>query len=119
MANPSTLKHRIVLVLFPFDDLSGTKVRPALCLTDPIGSFNHIVIAFISSQFPASPFPTDLVLDPVHPSFPSTGLRVKSFLRPLHRLTTVTTSLIRRDIGMLDQPLIVQVKQRLRRLLEL
>ena len=118
MAIPLTLKHRIVLVLFPFDDLSGTKVRPALCLTDPIGSFNHIVIAFISSQFPASPLPTDLVLDPVHPSFPSTGLRVKSFLR-LHRLTTVTTSLIRRDMGMLDQPLIVQVKERLRRLLEL
>ena len=26
------MKYKIVLVPFPFDDFSGTKVRPALCL---------------------------------------------------------------------------------------
>ena len=31
------LKGKIVLVPFPFDDLSATKVRPAVCLTDSIG----------------------------------------------------------------------------------
>jgi len=30
-------KHKVVLVPFPFDDLSSTKVRPAVCLTDLIG----------------------------------------------------------------------------------
>lgn len=34
------MKYRIVLVPFPFDDLSGSKLRPALCLTDVIGSKN-------------------------------------------------------------------------------
>jgi hypothetical protein len=30
-------KGKVVLVPFPFDDLSTTKVRPAVCLTEPIG----------------------------------------------------------------------------------
>ncbi len=28
-------KGKVVLVPFPFDDLSSTKVRPAVCLTEP------------------------------------------------------------------------------------
>jgi hypothetical protein len=30
------MKYKIVLVPFPFDDLTATKVRPAACLTDEI-----------------------------------------------------------------------------------
>ncbi len=30
-------KGKVVLVPFPFDDLSATKVRRAVCLTEPIG----------------------------------------------------------------------------------
>jgi hypothetical protein len=37
MANLSKMKYKVVLVPFPFDDLSSSKVRPAVCLTDPIG----------------------------------------------------------------------------------
>ena len=46
-------KHSIVLVPFPFDDFSSSKVRPALCLTSEIGFYNHIIIAFISSKVPS------------------------------------------------------------------
>jgi hypothetical protein len=41
---------KIVLVPFPFDDLSGSKVRPAICLTDPVGQHRHVVLGFITSQ---------------------------------------------------------------------
>ena len=34
------MKGKIVLVQFPFDDLSDFKVRPAHCLTDAIGDYN-------------------------------------------------------------------------------
>jgi mRNA interferase MazF len=44
------IKYSVVLVPFPFDDFSATKVRPALCLTDSIREFDHIVIGFISSK---------------------------------------------------------------------
>jgi len=44
------MKHKIILVPFPFDDLTGIKVRPAVCLTDSMTSYNHVVIAFVTSQ---------------------------------------------------------------------
>jgi mRNA interferase MazF len=44
------MKNSIVLVPFPFDDFSSTKVRPALCLTNLISGYNHVVISFITSQ---------------------------------------------------------------------
>ncbi len=46
------IKGKVVLVPFPFDDFSSTKVRPAICLTNPIGPHRHVVLAFISSQPP-------------------------------------------------------------------
>jgi mRNA interferase MazF len=45
-------KGKVVLVPFPFDDLSTTKVRPAVCLTHPIGPYRHVILAFITSQIP-------------------------------------------------------------------
>ena len=92
------MRFRVVLVPFPFDDLSGQKVRPAVCLTNPIGVQRHIVLAFITSAAPATLESTDVPLTPVSPDFGSTGLRVPSTLRP-HRLVTVTTSIIHRQIG--------------------
>ncbi len=35
------MKFKIVLVTFPFDDFSDSKLRPALCLTDPISGHKH------------------------------------------------------------------------------
>jgi mRNA interferase MazF len=56
-------KHKVVLVQVPFDDLSSAKVRPAVCLTEPIGPHQHLILAFVSSRIPASPLSTDLLID--------------------------------------------------------
>ncbi|MBI4663843.1 MAG: hypothetical protein HY735_34005 [Verrucomicrobia bacterium] len=53
-------KGKVILVPFPFDDLSAAKVRPAVCLTEPIGGYRHVVVAFVTSQLPASPLPSDV-----------------------------------------------------------
>ncbi len=111
-------KGKLVLVPFPFDDLSGTKVRPGLCLTDPIGPFRHIVIAFLTSQLVTPLLATDLVLDATHPDFPATGLRVTSTLR-LHRLVTIRASIIQRELGALTPALQADVDARLRILFSL
>jgi len=42
------IKNSIVLVPFPFDDFSASKVRPALCLTSEIGQYDHVIIAILS-----------------------------------------------------------------------
>lgn len=109
---------QVVLVPFPFDDLSSSKVRPAVCLTDPIGPHRHIVLAFITSQIPSELLPTDIVIDSTRADFAVTGLRVSSSLQ-LHRLMTVTTSLIQRELGVLPADIQVQVRARLRLLFQL
>ena len=111
-------RHKVVLVPFPFDDLSGSKVRPAVCLTDPIGPHGHVVLAFITSHVPATLLPTDLVIDANDADFASTGLRVSSTLQ-LHRLMTVTTGLLLRELGTLSPRMQAQVSDRLRRLFDL
>ena len=108
-------KHKVVLFPFPFDNLTGTKVRPAVCLTDPIGPYRHVALAFITSSVPESGLATDLVLDANDPDFSSTGLRVSSTVQ-LHRMMTATTSLIRRDLGKLPPRLQSAVDDRLRQL---
>jgi mRNA interferase MazF len=111
-------KHKVVLVPFPFDDLSSNKVRPAVCLTDPIGPYDHIILAFISSRVSASQLETDLVIDPSNPDFASMGLRVSSTLQ-LHRLMTATKTLLRRELGTLPSAMQAQVDDRLRKLFNL
>lgn len=108
-------KHKVVLVPFPFDDLSSTKVRPAVCLTDPLGPHRHVVLAFITSRTPSPLLDTDLVLDSRDPGFAATGLRVSSTLQ-LHRLMTVSTDLIRRQLGQLSSELQARIIESLRSL---
>src|SRR5207245_157321 len=104
----SMTRGKCVPVPFPFDCFSAAKLRPAVCLTGPVGAHRHVVLAFISSQMPAAPEPSDLVLDPTDADFAATGLRVVSVLR-LHRVMTVTTGLIQRELGVLSAALQQQV----------
>jgi mRNA interferase MazF len=106
------MQHDVVLVPFPFDDLTANKVRPAVCLTDAISVHGHVVLAFITSSVPPTPETTDLVLDPASVDFGPTGLRVRSAIR-LHRLVTVSDSIIQRRLGNLTPALQAQVKTRL------
>jgi mRNA interferase MazF len=55
---------------------------------------------------------TDIVIDVSNPDFAVTGLCVSSTLQ-LHRLMTVTTSIIRRELGTLSQEMQIQVRSRL------
>lgn len=93
-------KGKIFLTLFPFDDLSTNKLRPALCLTDPIGSRRHVVLAYITSRVPTALLKTDVVLNDDQADFVASGLRVASTIR-LHQLVTVSTIVIQRELGSL------------------
>ena len=66
------MRHSVVLVPFPFDDLTGQKVRPAVCLTDPVGVHRHVVLAFITSVLPGAPEPSDVLLTPATTGFAGT-----------------------------------------------
>lgn len=112
------LKYKVVLIPFPFDDLSSSKVRPAVCLTNAIGAHKHIILAFITSRISSQLLPTDIVIDVHAADFATTGLRVSSTLQ-VHRLMTVTTELVRRELGTLPPRLQTEVGDRLRKLFAL
>ncbi len=109
------MKWKIILVPFPFDDLSGTKVRPAVCLTDEIGPYKHIVIAFITSQVSKATEGSDIAILPGSPDFAATGLKVPSAIR-LHRLITIPVSLIQRELVILAPVLQTEVEGKIREL---
>lgn len=112
------MKNKIVLVPFPFDDFSSTKVRPALCLTHTISNFEHIVICFISSKIPKSKEESDIILDITDLDFDKTGLKVASTIR-LHRLVTIPKLLIQRQLGYLPSSQISIIDKKLKELFNL
>ncbi len=54
------IRGKVVLVRFPFDDLSRVKVWPAVCLCHPIGPHRHVVVSFLTSRTPPEPLDSDL-----------------------------------------------------------
>ncbi|MGH9348560.1 MAG: type II toxin-antitoxin system PemK/MazF family toxin [Vicinamibacterales bacterium] len=101
-----------------FDDLATQKARPAVCLTEPLTSHRHIVLAFVTSRQPDDPLDTDVVLDPEDPGFAQTGLQVRSTVRT-HRLLTIASGVIRRELGSLSPNLQGRVSDAVRRLFAL
>lgn len=94
------IKHKIVLVPFPFDDFTRLKVRPALCLSNFIGKYDHVVIAFISSRIPNEILDTDIVIRK-NTVMEGSGLLVDSVVR-IHKLVTIPKSLIKRELGLIN-----------------
>ncbi len=115
MAGAVTRRGSVVLVRYPYTDLTGTKVRPAVVLTPVslIVALDDVLCLFISSAIPAKLLPTDLVLESSHASFPRTGLKSRSVLRA-HKLALLHKSLVLRDLGRLESDLMDEVNRHLR-----
>ena len=89
----------VVLVAFPYTDLSATTRRPAVVLwTDPAQI--DFTLAFISSQNVLALAPGELVILPTHPEFVMSGLSVASKIRAT-KLVTLDRSLMTRWLGRL------------------
>lgn len=87
----------IVLVPFPFTDLTSQKVRPAIVLTPNPGA-SDVLVAFISSAVESRPAPTDYVLRDDHADFSVTGLKKPSIFK-MNKLLTLQRNLIIRRLG--------------------
>src|SRR4030042_5812407 len=79
------MKGKIVLVPFPFTDLTAAKLRPALVIYE---GEKDAVMAFISSTIPSEPSEVDILITKGHPSFRKTGLKVDSVIK-LDKIATV------------------------------
>ncbi len=66
------MKGSIVPIHFPFTDMSGLKLRPALVIHE---NTHDVVVAFISSRVSAHPSDSDLIISSDHQSYSGTGLK--------------------------------------------
>jgi mRNA interferase MazF len=103
-------KGDIVLVPFPFTDLSGAKHRPALVLNN---SDLDVTVTFITSQLVGQE-----VFDvPIEPS-KENGIKKPSIIR-LRKITTLDLSLVLGKIGSLSLTDLNRVNQGLKKLFAL
>jgi mRNA interferase MazF len=89
------MKGKIVLVHFPFTDLSDIKLRPALVIHE---NDEDVVVAFISSRVPVQCSGSELFIPYNHPDFSLTGLKVSSVIR-FDKIATLSRELLEGEIG--------------------
>jgi mRNA interferase MazF len=103
------MKGKIVVVPFPFTDLSSIKRRPALILHE---TKYDVVVAYISSVMPATQSPEDVLIPRSKSSFIRTGLVSDSVIQ-LDKLATIEKSLIIRTLGEVDNDLKAEINPKL------
>jgi len=101
----------VVLISFPFTDLSADKVRPALVVAQVTG--DDLILAFMTSHVNKIDLQTDILLEPSQAEFSRTGLKVPSVVR-LSKLATLHRGLVRRRLGTLGQQTMEDVDRALR-----
>jgi mRNA interferase MazF len=89
------MKGAVVLVPFPYTDLSSTKMRPAVILLE---NENDIVVAFVSSKLPATQNPAAVILMQSDPGFVMTGLKTDSAIK-LDKIATIIRTMVAGVIG--------------------
>jgi mRNA interferase MazF len=103
-------KGSVVLIPFPFTDLTGSKVRPAVVLTS---NEQDVTICFITSELK---WKTEHDVF-VFPSA-SSGVKVPSLIR-VGKIATIDTSLVLGLLGELSNSEITEINNGLKNLLEL
>ena len=84
----------IVLVTFPFSNLKGQKVRPALVLAN-VG-FDNLILCQITSK----PYTSKIAISLKSADFAKGSLPIASFVRP-DKLFTADTTIIKKAVGQL------------------
>jgi mRNA interferase MazF len=89
---------QVVLVPFPFADLTGQKMRPAVIVSaEPQGP--ELILAFITSVLTnRSPRGAEVELPRSDAEFPVTGLKADSLIR-LDKLVTLSRGVMSRRLG--------------------
>ncbi|VVB85319.1 PemK-like, MazF-like toxin of type II toxin-antitoxin system [uncultured archaeon] len=109
------MKGKIVLVPFPFTDLTAAKLRPALVLYE---GDKDVIAAFISSKIPDEASKVDVLITKNHSAFKNSGLKVDSVIK-LDKIATVLKDLIVGEIGELNEEMRKEVNQKIKKVLEI
>ena len=98
----------IILTPFPFTDLSGNKVRPALVLGVQAGG-DDVTVCFISSMAQNKVHKFDILIGSKDKNFKQTGLKAESIIKVV-KIATLDKIVILGKIGDLDTKNLNKVK---------
>ncbi|MBI4078898.1 MAG: type II toxin-antitoxin system PemK/MazF family toxin [Candidatus Levybacteria bacterium] len=99
----------VVLVTFPFSNLKGQKIRPALVLAK--GEFDNLILCQITSK----PYSSKSAIRIESADFSKGSLPVVSFARP-DKIFTADGTIIKDTAGKLNTKIKKVILQRVRRL---
>ena len=103
---------QVVLVPFPFTDLSEAKLRPVLVLRKASERFDDWLVCMISSQIRQAELDLGEILGPEDAEFSQTGLKTRSLFR-LSRLAVIDGALIVGAIGAIGDQRLSAIRKRL------
>ncbi|WP_321421966.1 type II toxin-antitoxin system PemK/MazF family toxin [uncultured Methanobacterium sp.] len=109
------MKGKIVLLPFPFTDLTASKLRPALVIYE---GERDIIVSFISSKIPQVPLETSVILEKTNPSFEVTGLKTDSIIK-LDKIATILKELVIGELGELDEILTLKINEKLKNIFKI
>ena len=109
----------IVLIRFPFTDLTATKVRPAMVISSEAfhkGQQDAIFLLITSNRLRVTLY--DFLVEEIHPEFSATGLKKASVFR-VGRIHTLNQKLAYSRLGTIGPLLREDILGRLKRIFDL
>ncbi len=105
----------VVLIPFPFTDLTATKTRPAVVVSSATyqGVRSELLLGYVSSQIVKATAPVDYILN----DWQAAGLLKPSFVRP--KLAAIEPTLVVHRVGRLSAQDLSEVDRRLRSAMDL
>jgi mRNA interferase MazF len=100
----------IVIVDFPFQDIPGSKVRPALVVQNDTENqrLGNTIVAMITGNLRDAGAPTNLMIDPGTPDGASSGLHGPSLVKCVN-LATVRQRRVLQTIGHISASLMHKI----------
>lgn len=93
-------KGTIILIPFPFTDLSASKVRPAVIVSSSLAG-DDAIVAFISSKKVRRLQKTDVAVKNCGKTFANTGLKTDSVIK-VGKIATLDKKIILGKLGNID-----------------
>jgi mRNA interferase MazF len=110
----------VVLADFPFQDIPGSKVRPAVIVQNDVDNqaLANTILAMITGNLSDAARPTNVLIDPATSDGAASGLRGLSLIK-CGNLATVRQQRILRVMGHVSGAILQQVNTALKAALEL
>jgi mRNA interferase MazF len=105
-------KGTIVLIPFPFTDLSANKVRPAVVVSDNLKG-DDVIVVFISSKKIKRALLLDVKISSSSKAFAQTGLKTDSVVK-VGKIATLDKKIIIGELGSMNKGTMREINKKIK-----